>query len=142
MIHDKIEKKVLQHIYLRPHIHEVMNILTYGHTCYTQDDIFDAFDKAQKRYILEQDYVADYEAFVKATTYECGIKAESCKYDGIYKYYPLWPWQRWKMKRDGEYQPLPKEMDLYWVFLLVFIETKANVLEICEIREKIITYFT
>lgn len=128
----KITKEVLQRLYAKDDLKEALCTIKYGYYGqYSEEDITEAFVEAERRYLLYKDWEEEYEAFVKATTYECGEKAED-KY-GRKRFYPLSFWKKRKIRKRGEYTPLPEMMDLYWVFLIVFVERKLNAVEVREL---------
>lgn len=136
----KVSKTFVQDVYVRPYEKEVLSMLKYGYTC-SKEDVLEAFDEAADRY-QKSNYHTELGEFKQATLYERGEKLMSSKYDGRYQFCSLWPWQRWRMKRNGEYKPLPKDMDMYWVFLVLFIENNYGSIELIELREQILMSFS
>ena len=135
----KTTKEFVQDVYLRPFSIEVLSMLKYGYDC-TKEDVLEAFNEAADRY-HKNNYHTELGEFKLATLYERGEKLMSSKYDGRYSFHSLWPWQRWRMKRNGEYKPLPKDMDMYWVFLVMFDEANYSSIDLIELREQIQVLF-
>lgn len=137
----KISKCLVQDIYCSCHLSELLCRLKFVYReIFSFEDVIEAFDKASTIY-LENNYQSDFDRFVNATTYERGKKLERSQYEGMYRFFPLLPWTKWKMRRSGKYVPLEDMMPAYWLFLVIFIEQKVTTLDIIEMKENVIQFW-
>lgn len=136
-----ISKTVVQDIYCNGNLRGLLCQLKFAYRgVFSYEEVIEAFDKATEIYLYGS-YPEDYDRFVKATTYERGRKLERSQYEGMYRFYPLFFWTKWKMRRSGEYTPLENLMPIYWLFLVLFVEQKVGSLDIIEMKQKVVSYW-
>ena len=135
---NKIEKTFLQDLYLHPYLEGAVNILhSRCRGVYTKEDVEDAWYKAYKNYFSDDSWREYYSQFLKATTYERGRKVMDNANFLNYRFKSLWPWEKWYMRKQGEYPLLPNEMPLYWLFLIVFIEQRVSCIDVIKMKDEL-----
>lgn len=133
-----ISKEVLQELYLRGTNDAVKSALksyTIRYFC-NKVELEEALTEALEIFGDENKWSDDFATFVRGTRFERGEILED-KY-GKNKYYPLPFWIKWKLKKNNEYQELPKWYPLYWIFLIVPIMHWYTVEQIEEYKKEIL----